>query len=271
MSQPSDNREPRPQLIISAHERGITRLVYLPDGRLVTTCSEGVVKVWDLEKQEQEGTPMELNGGWSRLAVTRDGTKIIGGTNYGRKIKVFNVESHELVKEWTHGEVFSVIAISPDDRVVAVGNRRVVFYTVEGKQIDGAIEVSENSFSPDGSQLARGDRRGEIFVYDVKSRTTILGPLKGHRFEVSCLLWSRDGSRFFSASHGKTIRCWNSATGAQIGQPSKGHTGTSWITSLSLSPDGQILASASSDQSVRFWDAVSGRPIGHLFDMMDWS
>ena len=77
------------------------------------------------------------------------------------------------------------------------------------------------------------------------------------------MLWSRDGRRLFSASWDNTIRCWNSDTGEQIGQPWTGHT--HWIRSLSLSPAGSILASVSLDKTVRFWDATSGHPIGqHL-------
>ncbi|KAH0828927.1 WD40-repeat-containing domain protein [Lanmaoa asiatica] len=82
-----------------------------------------------------------------------------------------------------------------------------------------------------------------------------------HEHIVWCVLWSRsDGSRLFSASEDKTIRCWNSVTGEPIGHPWTGHTGL--IYSLALSPDGSILASASWDATARFWDVNSGDPIG---------
>jgi WD40 repeat protein len=121
--------------------------------------------------------------------------------------------------------------------------------------------VGSMSFSPDGKKLACGTYN-DTRVYDVDSGTLVLGPLKFYKDYGCFVLWSRDGSRLFSASS-KTIRCWNSDTAEQIGQPWTGHT--RHILSLSLSPDGSILASASLDKTVRFWDTTSGHPIAqHL-------
>ena len=63
---------------------------------------------------------MEHENRVSDLAVTRDGTKIISGDDYG-EIKVWDVTSYELVNAWTQGALCPVISISPDDRLIAVG------------------------------------------------------------------------------------------------------------------------------------------------------
>ncbi|KAN0081664.1 Quinonprotein alcohol dehydrogenase-like superfamily [Tylopilus felleus] len=274
MSKPSDDEleEPQPQLVIQTHTgMSIQDLKYLPHGRLVISDWDGFVEVWNLEKGEQEGTSLETDqdGDFGCLAVTRDGTKIVWSLSGLRHedfgvIEVFDVESHRLIKKWTHPHGNHRIVISPDDRLIAVaGGRSVGFYTLEGEQVNDVIKIDDDitslSFSPDGNKLARGNYWGEIFVYDVKNRTLVLGPLHGHS-DCRCVLWSRDGNRLFSASDVKKIRCWNANTGKQIGEPWTGHTGL--VRSLSLSPDGRILASASHDKTVRFWDATLGHPIG---------
>ena len=220
------------------------------------------MKVWNLENGKHEGTPMEHESGITGLAVTQDGTKIISGDEDG-KIKVWDVQSHKLVKEWTHSETYPGIAISPDDRLIAVGGLVVAIYTMDGRQanhsVKGDEEVWSMAFSPDGKKLACS-AYDNIRVYDVDTGELILSPLKGHR--VASVLWPRDGSRLF-CSDDKTIRCWNSITGEQIERPWEGHTDS--ICSLSLSPHGSILASASWDKTVRFWDATTGNPTGqHL-------
>ena len=264
----SDNDRPQPRLVIPTHGSGIWRLAYLPDGRHVVTGSDhGSVKVWNLEEGEQEGTSMEHENGMCDVAVTRDGTKIVSGDEDG-KIKLWDVKSHELIKEWAHPDSFPRIAISPDDRLIAVGDRAVAIYSMEGVQaysINVGCKVSSLCFSPDGKKLACATDR-YTRVYDVGTGTLVLGPLEGpdrHSDTYSSwvwgVLWSHDGSRIFSASVNGTIRCWSSDTGEQIGHPWTGHTSST--LSLSLSPDGSILASASFDKTVRFWDATTGNPI----------
>ncbi|KAG6382163.1 quinon protein alcohol dehydrogenase-like superfamily [Boletus reticuloceps] len=211
------------------------------------------------------------SGSIINLAVTRDGTKVISSDEEGR-IKLWDVESHKLVREWTCSAGYPKITISPDDRFVAVGSWGMVeIYSMKGGQVNRSIDVGDDddefasvwciSFSPNGDKLACGSIGSNIRVYDVKTGALILGPLD-HNYNITCLLWSRDGDRLFSASY-ETIRCWNAKTGEQIGHRWTGQT--DWIFSLSLSPDGSILASASKDKYVRFWDATTGDHIGqHL-------
>ena len=74
---------------------------------------------------------MEHEKGTRGLAVTGDATKIISSDGKG---KIKEVESHKLVKEWTHQGCWLEIAISPDDRLVAIGVRAVAICTImEGR------------------------------------------------------------------------------------------------------------------------------------------
>ena len=256
-----NNSGPQPYLVIQGEDGYMRWLKYLPDGRRVVTGSrDGTVWVWNLESGKQEWTSMKHESEISGLAVIRGGTKIITSGCSG-KIKMWDVESHKLVKEWSHPESCPVISISPDDRLVAVGTKNVGIYTMEGIRVNHSIKVGVvvwlMCFSPNRNKLACRTEDG-ISVYNVASGTLILG-LGGDR--VFDVLWSHNGSRLF-ASDGSTIRCWNSDTGKQIGHPWRGHI--SIIRSLSLSPDGSILASASWDTAVRFRNATTGDPIGRL-------
>jgi WD40 repeat protein len=85
-----------------------------------------------------------------------------------------------------------------------------------GHGYDGVLSLC---FSPNGEKLACDvgsmiGTPGVIHMYDVESGE--LGPTKGHKDVVFCVLWSLDGSRLFSASYDHTIRCWNSDTGESI-------------------------------------------------------
>ena len=260
----SDNDGPQPHLVISTHDPGIWTLAYLPDGRILSGSEDGTVTVWNLEGRKQERTSMEHESGIRGLAVTRDGANIISSDEYG-EIKVWDVESHEIVEEWSHPENYPRIAISPDARLIAAGAWTVTIYNMESRRVKHSIDVGSRvwslSFSPDGKKLACGTN-DDIRVYGVDSGRLLVGPLEDHQDWICDVLWSRDGSWLFSGSD-STVRCWDSYTGAQIGHSWTGHTGN--ILSLSLSSDGLILASASWDKTIRFWDARTGNPIGqHL-------
>ena len=221
------------------------------------------MRVWNLEDGKQEGTSMKHPRYICGLAVTRDGTKIISSDNDG-EIIVWDVESHEIVKQWTHPRSCPNIAILPDDRLIAAGGLTVAFYTMEGRQVNHSIKVDSYvdslCFSPNGKELACGTIDG-VRVYGIDSGTLLS---ESQQKWVNCVLWSHDGSRLFFGSNNKTIRCWNSDMGEQIGHPWTGHTSFILSLSLSLSPDGSILASVLWDETVRFWDATTGHPIGRL-------
>ncbi|KAG8220541.1 WD40-repeat-containing domain protein [Butyriboletus roseoflavus] len=248
----------------------IRALAFLPDGRrlaVVTGGSHGrtaTQTVWNLDTKKRGPSVTYGSEIWS-LAMTLDGTKVIS-IHRGGRIKLWEVESHKLVTEWIHSDWYPEVAISLNDRLIATWGSHldIDIYTTEGSKVIPSIKVGERMqtmcFSPDEHKLACVSVSGGIHVYETKlSGTHILGPLKGHRDWVCCLLWSHDGSRLFSGSDDKTIRCWNFETGKPIGQPWIGHT--SGVNSLSLSPDGLILASASQDATIRFWDTTSGGPV----------
>ena len=140
---------------------------------MVTGSVYGTVRVWNLEKGEQEGTSMKHDREICGLAVTWDGARIISSYWKG-SIKVWDVESHKLLREWTHPEGCPTgIAISPDDRLIAVGDQVVAIYSMEGTQVNRLIMVGNTacsmSFSPNRKKLACGsdnDTEGSKITHD---------------------------------------------------------------------------------------------------------
>ncbi|KAF9221843.1 WD40 repeat-like protein [Gyrodon lividus] len=256
-----------PLLTISGHDGTIFGLAYLPGGERLVTCSEdGSVRIWNAGTGEQEGTSMEHDdSGRQGLAVTRDGRKIVS-TREGNKMRVWDVEMHEVVEEWT-GTLVWCISISPDGELVASGHDHggIVIREIDGGTVKHSIktvggDVNAICFSPNGKKLASGHDDRAVRVFDVESGDLIVGPIKGHTAHVYSVVWSLDGSQLFTASWDGNIRNWDSETGEAIGEPWTSHT--NHAHSLSLSPDGTKLASASSDATVRFWDTDSGDSIG---------
>ena len=83
-------------------------------------------------------------------------------------------------------------------------------------------------FSPDGLTIASGsgssyENDNSVRVWDVKTGKQ-LWQLTGHTDMVTGVCFDPTGKTIVSCSWDKTIRFWDSATGAAIGSPVSGHT-----------------------------------------------
>jgi WD40 repeat protein len=77
-------------------------------------------------------------------------------------------------------------------------------------------------------------------------------PLEGHTGPVNSVVFSPDLRFLASASHDRTIKLWDPATG-QCQQTLKSHS--DWVYSVAFSPrDSCLLSSASWDGTVKLWD-----------------
>ncbi|MGI5214916.1 NB-ARC domain-containing protein [Plantactinospora sp. CA-290183] len=79
--------------------------------------------------------------------------------------------------------------------------------------------------------------------------------LTGHTSSIKALAVSPDGTWLATASHDRTVRIWDPATGT-CRHTLTGHT--EWVTAVAVSPDGTWLATASHDDTVRIWDPATG-------------
>jgi WD40 repeat protein len=93
----------------------------------------------------------------------------------------------------------------------------------------------------------------------------MLQTLEGHSEPVSAIAFSPNGKQLASSSHDRTVRLWDTVTGATL-QLFQGHSDT--MHAVAFPPDGKQLASCSSDETMWVCDAATGATVqifeGHL-------
>ena len=93
--------------------------------------------------------------------------------------------------------------------------------------------------------------------------------LEGHKWQISCLEFSPDGSRLATGSWDKEVRVWNLGS-LDTAVTLKGLHEVP-VTSLAwFKPEGSLIASGSADTKIGLWNSVTGEKLLTLTDCFGW-
>ncbi len=227
----------------AVHSSEVGAVAVTPDHRIVTIDIRGRINLWkgldallsSYPDQQDDGS---LTGS-IRLTPSPSGATIVGVAARNRVVR-FHVTEQRIEPEpvveiqspftlsgppvFVLGE--SLVALQQEER--PSGNlpsqevRQHVIWLVDpttGQPVDrilaGKSDVLAMLASPDGGQLAVGERAGAIRVFDVATRKQLL-ELRGHTDNVRALAWLPKSRRILSGGNDSTVRIWDAVTGDQI-------------------------------------------------------
>ncbi|MEV5597831.1 helix-turn-helix domain-containing protein [Streptomyces sp. NPDC052496] len=291
----------------SGHGSGVVAVAFSPDSAtLAVGGTDRTVTLYDTRDMTVTGRLTGHNDDINALAFCPDGDTLASASGDG-SARLWEVATRRPVAAFAgHSDYVLTVAFSPDGRTLATGSfdRTLTLWHPSGTALT-ARPVSGRSavaFAPGGRQLAAAGTDGSVQRWDVRSRTQLGPPLRGHRGAVRGLAYSRDGRTFATAGADGTVRLWNAASGAReavltgargavfavafapggrwLAGASEDGTVRLWdrarggsavltehddfVNGVAFSPDGRLLASASDDRTVRLWDAATRRPVAVL-------
>jgi WD40 repeat protein/serine/threonine protein kinase len=246
-------------------------IAFSPDGRLLVTATDGVVKVWDWKNRQLLPSLPGHDVHSIPLAFSGDGR--LATAVFRKGLKVWDPETGKLLRIVPYDSVFSALAFSADgkwlaaasyDRIVKLWDSTTGGLLYNFPHPGNQVECV--AISPDGRRLASGGEDKTVRIWDPTTGREILG-LRGHTDRCVCVAFSPDGHRLASASFDGTIRIWD---GTPLRRDERGQEMFTFtehsheIRGVAFSPDGRHLASASYDGTVRVWDAQT-RQVSTVF------
>jgi WD40 repeat protein len=243
-------------------------LAWSPDGSLLAVASsDNAVRLWDLDTGQTRRNVLRHKEPRA-VAFSPDGLSLATGGADGTKL--WDIQSTK-PRYILRGDEALSVAFSPAGDRLAVGSRSALqLYDTKTGRRQAILEkapsdsgVSNATFSPDGSTLARGSNRflgpGQIKLWDVRTKKQtrlIPGALPG---EISAIAFSPDGCSLFTAGgifeKSGDVTCWDAQTGTLRQVLVRHHDD---ISRLELTADGSLLA-APVGAKLLCWNARTGK------------
>jgi serine/threonine protein kinase len=232
--------------------RSLLRSIVFSGDAVLAGGASTKITLWDVEKQAELRTLPITDGYLSAMAASGDGKRLIAARSDG-SLLTWDLDKDEAPRvEKDAAPGVAMMALSPDGlRAVFAGRDK----TIRFRDLASAQERKWTSFaaarglawSPDGKRLALSGGE-DLAVLDAQEGQPIF-ILPGHQGTVTCLTYSRNGTKLAAGGMDGSIRLWNARDGANAGVLA-GHSER--VTALVAVADGGLV-SASADGSVKVW------------------
>ena len=277
-----DSKTPKQVQFLNTGTNSVNAVAMSADSaQILTGGSDGVVRLWDMEKDTSVSAYKRQPGPVSQVTFSPDGSMVLVVANPSFAV-LDTATGRPLCSQISAGETIRAASF--------INEGKDVLWTTQ-KKADGKVLHYSNTnplrhaTSPDKppaalakaplatSHLVAGLRdlvaianTGESNWLLLEARPnvpepTLLKEFVGHKARITALVLSSDGKRGLSSAEDKTLRLWDLNEGKEIAtlegldKPA---------TAIAISPDGKRALSGDGGSSVQMWDLEGRRGMGAI-------
>ena len=248
-------------------------IIFNQTGQEFAALNSEMITLYDTNSGEKMGQSFPAPQAERLWAFLPDNRLLISSTYPGgNTVQIWDTHTGEQTKQLTHPTFqLNEVALSPNGEFLATtsarGNSWVFLWNMTTYQELAPLKYPNKyftsiDFSPNSTILASGTSDGEIFLWDITTRSLKSPPLSGHRGRITRVIFSRDGQLIASSGADRVIRIWDVESGKPFGVPLVGHSSS--VRDLVFSGDNNILASYGDEDVIILWEIASGQQISRV-------
>jgi WD40 repeat protein len=190
--------------------------------------ASGLIKVWDIETgrklYELRERPSGAKASWYAFdcVFSQDARLLAVGLPEGG-VSIHEAKTGRELKRLASNFIPGCLSFSPDGLRLALGSYRqehLLLWDWTSETIPTLVPVPGPAYalawSPDASKLAAGS--SDMNTYVLSADGSLLGVCKGHRQEVTQVLFHPEGNRLITTSRDISIRLWSLSASTQSGK-----------------------------------------------------
>jgi WD40 repeat protein/serine/threonine protein kinase len=256
---------------LQGHSQMVVGLSFTSDGKtLASTGHDSTIRFWDTAGGKLLHVLRGTRVASDAIAFSPDDQRLAAGGVDGT-IRIWDVATRA-ISAVLRGHTGKITGVAfPDGRTLISSSRdgTVKLWDVVPRPdpnvvMHDQVVGSSVAFSNDGKILAMGTQSDyTIRLWNTESHQWLDNPLRGHKFHISYVSFSRDGRLLGSTGFDKTLRLWDVATHRQVAEFTHNFD---QVVSCDFSPDGKLVASSTylTGTETLVWDIATGQKVKQL-------
>jgi WD40 repeat protein/TPR repeat protein len=256
-------------IALEGHYDYIVDIAFDHTGNLLVSVGwDRTVLLWDVKNRKLIGSPLVGHeGDIMAIAFNNESSMLLSGGEDGklRFWSIANQKAQNITNE-NHPHKVRNVQVSPDGNLIVsrTDDNLIYLWSLKHQKLIGQLSAKKTScyaFNYNGSLLACGNKDGDIYFWDVKSRTIVEKSEGGQIHYISHISF-KAGEKILLIGAGDKIKLYDYENRKFL--DSTLDLDVNNFSEIEFDIDGKFAATQVYDRNLYLWDLTTNQKIGQL-------